>query len=155
MVADALAPCVTRSSAASYMRKDFNYLCHVSVEEWSINHRYMFVFLLKKLAFKRVNNSVLCASADFNKWDFSFTLCINLVIRHMTSLLSKGTHKTSLVISCQYLMLVKQADVIKFTEVRPGHNYQHFVGDIFKYMLLNDFLFLFLFFYSNFNELGS
>ena len=43
MVADALAPYVTRSSAAmilcrigrslSYMRKDFNYLCHVNVEQ--------------------------------------------------------------------------------------------------------------------------
>ena len=44
MVADALAPCVTRTSQPwhwlcrigtffSYIRKDFNYLCHVSVEE--------------------------------------------------------------------------------------------------------------------------
>ena len=45
MVADALAPCVTRTSTPmirlgriskllSYLRKDFNYLCHVNVEEW-------------------------------------------------------------------------------------------------------------------------
>ena len=44
MVADALAPCVARTSATmiltmkivkswSYMRKDFNYLRHLSVEE--------------------------------------------------------------------------------------------------------------------------
>ena len=44
IVPDALAPCVTRTPAPmilcridkflSYMRKDFNYQCHVSVEEW-------------------------------------------------------------------------------------------------------------------------
>ena len=40
MVADALVPCFARSSAWricrfwSYIRKDFNYLCHVNVEEW-------------------------------------------------------------------------------------------------------------------------
>ena len=46
MVADALAPCVARTSAPmiltiwnrykllSYLRTDFNYPCHVNVEEW-------------------------------------------------------------------------------------------------------------------------
>ena len=44
MVADALAPCVARTSAPMvlicridkflyYFRKDFNYLCHVNVED--------------------------------------------------------------------------------------------------------------------------
>ena len=41
----------------SYLRKDFNYLCHVSVEEWH-KMKYMFLFPLKNLPCKGLN--VLC-----------------------------------------------------------------------------------------------
>ena len=60
MVADALAPCVARSSAPmilckmgkslSSIRSDFNYLCHISMEKWYC--KYMFMILLKNLACK-------------------------------------------------------------------------------------------------------
>ena len=36
----------------SYMRKDFKYLCHVSVEEWNINRRYIIMFPMNNLAYK-------------------------------------------------------------------------------------------------------
>ena len=56
MVADALAPCVARPSAAMKltlnMMKDFSYKCRVSVVEFDRNCKYMFKFLLKDLARK-------------------------------------------------------------------------------------------------------
>ena len=60
MVADALAPCVARSSAPmilckmgkslSSIRSDFNYLCHISMEKWYC--KYTSMILLKNLACK-------------------------------------------------------------------------------------------------------
>ena len=38
----------------SYMRKDFNYLCHVIVEEWYKLHLYIFMSPLKNLAHQRL-----------------------------------------------------------------------------------------------------
>ena len=37
----------------SYLRNDFNYQCHINVEEWH-KCKYMFMFHLKKIAHKRL-----------------------------------------------------------------------------------------------------
>ena len=62
MVADALAPCIARTSVPmilcrivkflSCTRKDFNYLCHVKVERNDRNCRYILMFPIKNLARK-------------------------------------------------------------------------------------------------------
>ena len=42
----------------SYLRMDFNYLCHISVKEWH-KSKYMFLFPLKNLARKGLKEHVL------------------------------------------------------------------------------------------------
>ena len=64
MVANALAPCIARTSVPiilwrismflSYLGKDFNYLCHINMEKWHKMYLYVFVSS-EKFSMQRMN----------------------------------------------------------------------------------------------------
>ena len=83
MAADVLAPCVARTPAAmiltvrmdrslSYVRKDFNHLCHINVEERQ-NVNICFMFPLKKLAREGLKCLDIIAANELMQHDLSKT----------------------------------------------------------------------------------
>ena len=93
MVADALAPCITRTSASvilticrigkflSYMRKDFNFPCQVNMEEWYILLMHFYVSY-EKFSMLRVN--ALCELSSEGSDQYYLRLCWGSFWQHTT-----------------------------------------------------------------------